>query len=241
MHLLHITQRNPAETPAFPQVRSLLVQWGLAGEDDPPSVVWDNLGLEVDSITVHWQDPAQGILSYLDQRPCDLVVFATHGRDGIERWLRGSVSEAVLRRLAIPALFMTQGARGFVSQVNGDIQLRRILIPIDFSPPPREAVEVVLYFIGLIGGESAAVHFLHVGDLVPPLPAESFDGAPLPSVILRSGNVVDAIVNAAIEFDIDLIGMPTAGHHGVLDALRGSTTERVIRHAPCPVLAVPVI
>jgi nucleotide-binding universal stress UspA family protein len=34
--------------------------------------------------------------------------------------------------------------------------------------------------------------------------------------------------------------MPTAGHHGVLDALRGSTTERVIRHAPCPVLALPL-
>jgi nucleotide-binding universal stress UspA family protein len=49
---------------------------------------------------------------------------------------------------------------------------------------------------------------------------------------------VEAIVEAAIELDVDLIGMPTAGHHGVLDALRGSTTERVIRHAPCPVFAL---
>jgi nucleotide-binding universal stress UspA family protein len=49
---------------------------------------------------------------------------------------------------------------------------------------------------------------------------------------------VEAIVDAAIELDVDLIAMPTAGHHGVLDALRGSTTERVIRHAPCPVLAL---
>ena len=47
-----------------------------------------------------------------------------------------------------------------------------------------------------------------------------------------------AILEAAIELDVDLIGMPTAGHHGVLDALRGSTTERVIRHAPCPVFAL---
>ena len=85
------------------------------------------------------------------------------------------------------------------------------------------------------------MHLLHVGHTIPPFPAELSEGTPLPPVILRSGNVVDAIVNAAIEFDIDLIGMPTAGHHGVLDALRGSTTERVIRHAPCPVLAVPVI
>jgi nucleotide-binding universal stress UspA family protein len=52
--------------------------------------------------------------------------------------------------------------------------------------------------------------------------------------------VVNAIVDAAIELDVDLIGMPTAGHHGVLDVFRGSTTERVIRHAPCPVFALSV-
>ena len=127
LHLLHIAQHEPDGTQAFPQVRRLLVQWGLANADDPPWVVSERLGLVVDSITVRWQDPAQGILSYLDQKPCDLVVFATHGRDGLERWMRGSVSEMVLRRLAIPALFTTQGARGFVSQINGDIQLRRIL------------------------------------------------------------------------------------------------------------------
>lgn len=241
LHLLHITERETGGPQAFPQVRRLLVQWGLAGADDPPWVVSEKLGLVVDSLTVRWQDPAQGILSYLEQKPCDLVVFATHGRAGIERWLRGSVSEVVLRRLAIPALFMTQGARGFVSQINGDIRLRRILIPVDFSPAPREAVAVIQNFVGLIVRESTALHLLHVGQTIPPLPAELPDGTPLPPVILRSGNIVDAIVDAAIEFDIDLIGMPTAGHHGVLDALRGSTTERVIRHAPCPVLAVPVI
>jgi len=32
--------------------------------------------------------------------------------------------------------------------------------------------------------------------------------------------------------------MPTAGHQGFLDALRGSTTEQVLRKAPCPVLAI---
>ena len=241
LHLLHITERDTGAAQAFPQVRRLLVQWGLAGADDPPWVVSEKLGLVVDSITVRWQDPAQGILSYLEKKPCDLVVFATRGRDGIERWLRGSVSEVVLRQLAIPALFMTQGARGFVSQINGDIQLRRVLIPVDFSPAPRDAVEVVQNFVDLVGRDRAALHLIHVGQTIPPLPAELSQGTPLPPVILRSGNVVDAIINAAIEFDIDLIGMPTAGHHGVLDALRGSTTERVIRNAPCPVLAVPVI
>jgi nucleotide-binding universal stress UspA family protein len=33
--------------------------------------------------------------------------------------------------------------------------------------------------------------------------------------------------------------MPTEGRHGVVDAMRGNVTERVVRGAPCPVLAVP--
>jgi nucleotide-binding universal stress UspA family protein len=47
------------------------------------------------------------------------------------------------------------------------------------------------------------------------------------------------VIEVYVEYDVDLIGMPTTGRHGVLDALRGSTTQRVIRHAPCPVFAVP--
>ena len=50
----------------------------------------------------------------------------------------------------------------------------------------------------------------------------------------------EAIVDAANDWQPDLIGMPTAGHRGFLDALRGSTTERVLRQTPCPLLAVPV-
>ena len=37
----------------------------------------------------------------------------------------------------------------------------------------------------------------------------------------------------------DLLVLATQGHQGFLDALRGSTTERVVRGARCPVLAIP--
>jgi len=47
--------------------------------------------------------------------------------------------------------------------------------------------------------------------------------------------------DAAADWPPDMIGMATAGHHGFLDALRGSTTERVLRRSPCPLLAVPAI
>jgi nucleotide-binding universal stress UspA family protein len=38
---------------------------------------------------------------------------------------------------------------------------------------------------------------------------------------------------------VDLIIMATEGRRGIVDALRGSVTDRVVRGAPCPVLAVP--
>ena len=53
----------------------------------------------------------------------------------------------------------------------------------------------------------------------------------------RQGDVVAAILDAAKQ--ADLIVMATEGRHGVIDAMRGSITESVVRGAPCPVLAVP--
>lgn len=60
-----------------------------------------------------------------------------------------------------------------------------------------------------------------------------------PNYRSRRGNVVNEILGAARDWDADLIAMSTAGHQGFLDALRGSTSERVLRQAPCPVLVVP--
>ena len=57
--------------------------------------------------------------------------------------------------------------------------------------------------------------------------------------LFRSGNVAEEIVALAREKKSDLIVMATEGRDGVLDAFRGSTTEQVLRTAPCPVLAVP--
>jgi nucleotide-binding universal stress UspA family protein len=236
LHLLHVSQYDANEALAFPHAQRLLAQWGLSHEDDPPWTIASKLGIEVDNIRIKLQEPSQAIVDFLSEHESDLVVLATHGRDGVAHWLHGSVAEAVFRRSAIPTLFIAPGARGFVDQVSGDVQLKRVLVPVDFSPPPGRAIAAIHRFGRLLTGANVAVDLLHVGEAAPRLRVAS-SSALLP-VILRSGNVVESIVDAAIEFDVDAIAMPTAGHHGVLDALRGSTTERVIRHAPCPVFAL---
>jgi nucleotide-binding universal stress UspA family protein len=240
LHLLHVSLHDAHAIAAFPDVRRVLAQWGLSDEDDAPWAIASRLGIEVDHTHVKRQEPVQGILNFLGQTECDLMVLATRGGGGFDHWLRGSVSEIASRHSAVPTLFITSGARGFVDQITGDVSIKRVLVPIDSSPAPGKAVNAVHRITKLLtGGAHYIVHFLHVGRSSPALRVKAKGRSPLPRVILRSGNVPKTIVDAAIEFEVDFIAMPTAGRHGILDALRGSTTERVIRHAPCPVFAIP--
>ena len=100
-----------------------------------------------------------------------------------------------------------------------------------------DALGTIHEFISALSEQGAAIELMHVGVTAPPIRRIS-DGARMQAT-KRTGDVVGTILNAAEELQADLIAMPTAGHHGFLDAIRGSTTERVLRHAPCPVLAVP--
>jgi nucleotide-binding universal stress UspA family protein len=57
--------------------------------------------------------------------------------------------------------------------------------------------------------------------------------------VTREGDVVETILRVAGECNADLIVMATAGRQGFLEALRGSTTERVLRSGAFPLLAIP--
>jgi nucleotide-binding universal stress UspA family protein len=240
LHLLHVSAHASGIVAEFPDVRRILAQWGMSEENDPPWLLARRLGIEVDNTHIKRQEPVEGILKFLQQATCDLMVLASRGGGGFDHWLRGSVSEITSRHSALPTLFVTSGARGFVDQITGDVSIRRVLLPIDFSPPPGKAIKAVHRLLKLLTGDVRCVlHLLHVGHSAPTIRVTAGDRSRLSGVILRSGNVPKTIIDAAIEFDADLIAMPTAGRHGILDALRGSTTERVIRHAPCPVFAIP--
>ena len=146
LYLLHVSQYDAAEALAFPQAQRLLAQWGLSEEDDAAWVVAGKLGIEVENIRLKLQEPMRAIADFLSAHDSELVVLATHGRDGVAHWLEGSVAEAVFRRSGIPTLFIAPGARGFVDQVSGDVKLRRALVPVDFSPPAGRTVETIQRF-----------------------------------------------------------------------------------------------
>src|SRR6516225_10121589 len=101
LHLLHVSQYDANEVLAFPHAQRLLAQWGLSHADDPPWTIASKLGIEVDNIRIKLQEPTQAIVDFLSEHGSDLVVLATHGRDGVAHWLQGSVAEGVFRRSSL--------------------------------------------------------------------------------------------------------------------------------------------
>ena len=157
----------------------------------------------------------------------------------------------------------TQGkAPSSAPVVSASLNIKSILVPIDFSP---ESEKALAYAAPLARHFVAKLKLLHV---VEPVPTPDFSGAfPLAmenqqvaancqdllrraikdlniepelveKTLVRYGRAFHEITDAARSLKSDLVIISTHGHTGLKRVLLGSTTERVVRHAPCPALVV---
>ena len=233
--IMHARRGEREDWSKFPAVRKTLSRWQVLEPGSRPFDVFQRLGLAVTKVSTRG-DPVRACIRQIEKQKPDLVVLATRGQRGLPLWLKPSVAQAIARRTEAMTLFVPRGCRGMVS-IDGTIHLRRILLPVDSEPDAQEAVVRAVRAAEAFGDEAVEIVLLHVN-------GGEFPKLQLPEgkdwgwkEVRRHGNVVPAILEAAEQ--ADLIVMTTEGRHGVVDALRGSVTEGVVRGAPCPVLAVP--
>ena len=140
-------------------------------------------------------------------------------------------------------------------------KIEKILVPLDFSVDSMEALN---YAVWLAKQFRAAIHLVHV---YPPDEASAPVGGHLllqsaeaierlneelagihqkhvstfrpENCHIRGGRPYEEIVRLAREIDADLIVLATRGYSGLKHLLLGSSAERVVRNAPCPVLVGP--
>ena len=241
LDILHVDRRAHAlDWADFPCVNETLERWQML---PPGSYGSDLAGIHVEKIAAYGKEPVGPILEHLDENPADLMVLATHRRHGIERWLHREVAQKVARARSLRTLFFPHGSAGFVSPSKGLVSLNNVLVPLDWIPSPQAAIDATVELLDLLGCEQTELTLLHVSAEASEMPA--VDLAPREGWQWRertvSGEVVESILAEAGKIEADLIVMATQGHDGFLDALRGSTTERVLAGADCPLLAVPVL
>jgi nucleotide-binding universal stress UspA family protein len=140
--------------------------------------------------------------------------------------------------------------------------IKSILVPVDFSAPSRKALDSAAQFARKFGAKLTVLNVVEpvaTPDFVQSFPLALEDdevmaqckkeleravkqaGIPprlVEKTLVRFGRSFHEITEAARTLKVDLIIIATRGHTGLKHALLGSTAERVVRHAPCPVLVV---
>lgn len=204
--------------------------------------------------------PATVILDVARAREADLLVVGTHGRGGFDRFVLGSVTEKLLHKSPCPVLTVPKDVAG---EQLGRVSYARVLCALDDVSAPSASLDMAR---SLARESKAELILLHVVEPVPePVLAEvgladagretdatskqwlqALDklaatyGTESPPTRTRVvvGKAGVEIVRVAREEHADLIVMGVRGRGAVDLFLFGSTSNRVVRHAPCPVLTV---
>jgi nucleotide-binding universal stress UspA family protein len=189
-----------------------------------------------------------------------LIVMATHGRSGIQRWLLGSIADKVLHGTTNHLLLIRASEQG---KTDGEVPLKTMIVPLDGSALAEQAfpdvvnlakkmqLQVVLVrAYALPPAISAEDYGYHSAELLDHLEAEARDylqgkvneikqkGIANVTSVVNTGYGAEEIIRLARNTPDNLIAMCTHGRSGMKRWVLGSVTERVVRHSGDPVLII---
>jgi len=195
-----------------------------------------------------WQE----IVRVIGEDPqLDLAVVGAHGRSAIARVLLGSVADKVVRHAPCSVLVV----RG-----RGDAKgYRHVLCPVDFSDSSRQAVEVAAELAvpggaGILLMHAIDMPVVYPGEIIPPdfyadlakhtnrvLEEWAEDlrkrvDVPVTTLVETGSPGARAIQMLDRDSTFDLVAVGSQGRTGLRRFLLGSVAERIVRHAPCPVI-----
>jgi universal stress protein A len=125
----------------------------------------------------------------------------------------------------------------FVEQFGAQLVLLHVVQPpLDLAPPEAFSLRPPSEMYAEVTQEAQAKLTRWKEDIA--MGAMDTTGDLFITTVIRGGEPDREIVNVARELEIDLIVIATHGYTGLKHVLLGSTAERVVRHAPCPVFVV---
>jgi len=260
--LVHVMQPElpPLAAPEMmvvpPNLDEVLREAAAQGLEDAAARVRD-AGISV-SAQVEIGRAASCLVEVAEGQDADVIVMGTRGNTGFKGLLLGSVAEEVVRTSRRPVLTIHPGDDRPIEPV------RNLLLPTDFSPASEAALELATrVVVGSPGARILLVHTFNLPASVTPLRGfgksalrlvenaeqmarEATEPAATAlreqgidvDVVVERADAAEIVIELASSYDVDLVVMGTRGLSKLRQGLLGSTAERVVQHATCPVLTV---
>jgi nucleotide-binding universal stress UspA family protein len=243
---------------AFEEQQSRMVSFAqeqLEQLVDERSIAWEPL--------IATGQTADRISRLAVEKGIDLAVSANRGRSGLKRLLLGSVTERLMRTLPCPLLVVRSLEPNLESATAREAGFQRIVVGCDFSHDSDQALR---YALSIVQRFQSDLHIVHVieppvyKDMCKPASETGKDGQGglreqlqsklaqalpeeargwcTPTTALLAGQPQEELTKYAVVHDADLVVLGIRGHSLAETLFIGSTTARVVRRAPCPVLSV---
>ncbi len=205
-------------------------------------------------------NPAAGILEAQKEVGADLVVMSSHGRTGFAHLILGSVAERVVREAVCPVLTIRQGEEEVAPSA-----FQNILVPVDIADRSATALIHARQIAAQHGGTVYPLHVVPTEDIylqrdvyrlqeggrtnlvraervakerLAEVSQTYLDGVRYEPVVHVSSDPARTFLEMEKEVGADLLVMATHGFTGLFHLLLGSLTEKMMREAGCPVLAL---
>jgi nucleotide-binding universal stress UspA family protein len=205
--------------------------------------------------------PSEQICQFARDKNIDLIVMGTHGWSGIKRVLFGSVAERVIARAPCPVLTIPLRKPEEIANMHTlQVAPRQVVLPVDFSDCSMDAYEYAVQIAKWFDSSMTLVYaiepFSYSLDFTLTHPLKDKGNrkkiedrlTELTDVLTKEGMTAefdlqdnpakDAILEASITRQADLIVMGTHGRKGISRVVMGSITTKVLQESPYPVLTV---
>jgi nucleotide-binding universal stress UspA family protein len=187
--------------------------------------------------------PVKAIVRTARDIEVDLIVMGTHGRRGWRRALVGSVAEGVVRAASQPVLVVPELHDGRKRPE----QIARIVCPVNFTEAARDAVtcalslansfdaELILVYVAEPGVEAAGPEMQEY--LLNWLSKDIQGRCSVRALVLRGGPA-ECVLDCIEDVGADLLVIGAQVKWLCAVSVIGTTSERLLRFSPVPVLTV---
>ncbi len=250
--LLHAVYFEEEEFTNAPEQREKRFKLGKEFCYQTKDKVLSEFGVQVESLVCEGEPP-DVIADIAREKKADLISMGTHGRKGIKRLIMGSVTSKVIVNAPCDVMVVKRPC----TECTGEY--KSILAPFDGSEFSKKALGRACKLSKIDNAEITVLYVIpHYEEMIEFLKTESIKKGLLEEAQkiidvareiasgygiaiktdVRDGHAGEKIIESAKMLKNDLIVMGAHGWRGVNKAIMGSTTERVIMNASCPVLVV---
>ena len=203
------------------------------------------MGKQPYEIRITTGQPVPAILESAKEHDADLIVVGTHLHHGLRRVFLGSTSDGVLYGSECPVLAVAADGHPIAGRVDS---IKTIVCPVNFTEVARDSLRAAARLAQAFNAQLLIVHVVEAGEVTDTAADERrvrhwvspiLDGSCTYRELIVRGSAAERVLDCAEDAGASILVVGAQHKYFRNTTVIGTTADRLLRFAPCPVFVVP--